>query len=145
MENYKKIIKKRIYLLAIPVLIAVGLSLNNLFWASSEIAESFIFGFQTGAGIALGMIAAIYIIRYRMLLKNEKKLQLQYNKENDERYQAIRVKAGLPFMLVASVVIIIAGIVAGYFNFTVFCTLIAVAYCQMLACGLLKVYYMRTM
>ena len=127
MENYKKIIKNRIYLLAIPVLIAVGLSLYNLFWASSEIAESFIFGFQTGAGIALGM------------------LQLQYNKENDERYQAIRAKAGLPFMLVASVVIIIAGIVAGYFNFTVFCTLIAVAYCQMLACGLLKVYYMRTM
>lgn len=145
MENYKKVIKRRIYLLTIPALIAVGLGVYNVFWAGSEVTKSYIFGFQTGAGITLGIFAVIFIIHYRILLRDEKKLQLQFNKENDERYKAIRGKAGLPLMLITSVAMVIAGIIAGYFNYTVFYTLIAAAYCQMLVCGFLKTYYMKTM
>ena len=59
--------------------------------------------------------------------------------------QYIRAKAGMPMLLVTSCVMVIAGIIAGYFNVTVFMTLTAAAMCQLLVGSLIKMYYMKTM
>lgn len=145
MEKFKKVIKRRIYLLAIPALVGIGLLAYNFLGTDTEIKSSYVYGFQLGVGITLGVMAIINMVRFGGILRDEKKLQLQYNKENDERYLAIRGKAGLPMMLFTSVGMLIAAIIASYFDFTVFFTLMVAAYCQMLVAGLLKAYYMKTM
>jgi hypothetical protein len=79
------------------------------------------------------------------MLRDEKKLKLQFNKEKDERLKAIRAKAGMPILLVTSVLMIIAGVIAGYFNATIFVTLIIAAVGQMIISGFVKMIYMRKM
>jgi len=143
MDKYKKVLKRRIALLTIPVLLAVGLGIYDVFFASEVIKDSFIFGFQCGASIALGIMSATLIIYYRRILADDKKLKLQYNKENDERLKTIRAKAGMPMLLITSIGMIVAGIVAGYFNPTIFITLVAAAIAQMLIGAVIKQIYLR--
>ncbi|MGI6545633.1 MAG: hypothetical protein ACOX2M_04225 [Fastidiosipilaceae bacterium] len=127
----------------IPILVAVGLSIYNVFFASERIKESFIFGFQFGAAISLGIISIAFLILYRRVLTDDKKLKLQYNKENDERLKTIRAKAGVPMVLITSIFMIIAGIIAGYFNLTIFITLVVAAVSQMLIAAVTKQIYLR--
>lgn len=145
MNNYKKTIKKRILLLALPIILAVTLGVYDVFWASPEIKETSIYGFQVGIIISLGLLATITVIRYRTLLKDESKLLLQLNRENDERIKAIKAKAGIPMLPIMSALIIIAGVIAGYFNNLVFITLIAAAAFQMTFCAIIKLIYMKKM
>jgi hypothetical protein len=145
MDNFKKVIKTRMLLLDIPVAFAVALGIYDVFLASPKVKDSFIFGFQCGAATACGLIAVILIFRYRLILKDEKKLKLEFNKENDERLKAIRAKAGLPMILATSVLMIIAGVIAAYFNATIFIALTAAAFCQMMISGIVKLIYMRKM
>jgi hypothetical protein len=145
MDTYKKIVRRRIALLVIPVLIAVSFGIYDVFFAGSEIKNSDIFGFQVGAITAIGILAMINIIRFSRLLKDKKKLQLQYNRENDERYKAIRGKVGMPVLLITSVIMIIVGVVAGYFNITIFYTLIIAALGQMTISVIVKILYMKKM
>lgn len=143
MDNYRKVLRRRMYLLTVPILLAVGLSIFNIFFASERIKESFIFGFQFGAAISLGIISIVLLIFYRRILADDKKLKLQYNKENDERLKTIRAKAGVPMLLITSIVMIIAGIIAGYFNLTIFITLVVAAVSQMLIAAIIKQIYLR--
>jgi hypothetical protein len=98
-----------------------------------------------GAITAIGILAMINIIRFSRLLKDKKKLQLQYNRENDEMYKAIRGKVGMPILLITSVIMIIVGVVAGYFNITIFYTLIIAALGQMTISVIVKILYMKKM
>ena len=107
MEKYKKSIIIRVFLLSILALLAVGLGIYDVFWATDEVKASEIFEFQCGITTALGIFALIMMIRYHKTLRSEKELQIQYNKEKDERMKAIRAKAGMPMVLIFSVVIII--------------------------------------
>ena len=145
MDTYKKTLRTRILLLAIPAVFAVVLGIYDVFLASPKIKESFIFGFQCGAATACGLIAVILILRYKTILHDEKKLKLAFNKENDERLKAIRAKAGLPMVLVTSVLLIIAGVIAAYFNAVIFVTLMVAAVCQMMISGIVKLIYMKKM
>ena len=143
MEKYKQVLKKRIVLLTIPVLIAVVLGIYNVFFASEAARESFAFGFQCGTALVLGLMSAVLIIRFRGTLRDDAKLKVQYNKENDERLKTIRAKAGMPMLMVTSVGMIVAAIIAGYFNSTIFITLTAAACCQMLIGAIIKQVYLR--
>lgn len=145
MDNYKKVIKKRIWMLSFLVLLAVGLGIFDTFWASAEMKESKIFAFQCGAATALGVFSACLLIHYKKILQNEEDLKIQYNKENDERMKAIKAKAGMPMLLITSIVMIIVGVIAGYFNFTIFFTLIIAAVCQLLTSFVVKLVYMKIM
>lgn len=145
MEAYKKSIKRRIGLLTIPVCIAALLGTYDVFGASEAMKNSFIFCFQCGGASALGLFCIILIFRYRFLLDNEEKLKLEYIKETDERLAAIRAKAGMPLLLILSIGMIIAGIIAGYFNIFIFYTLIITAVCQMIVGCCIKLICMKTM
>lgn len=70
METYKKIIIVRMFLLSMMALLAVGLGIYDVFWATAEIKASEIFEFQCGITTALGILALIRIIRYRKALRN---------------------------------------------------------------------------
>jgi hypothetical protein len=80
-----------------------------------------------------------------MAIKDERKLKMAYNRENDERMKAIRAKAGMPMLLITSVMMVIAAIIAGYFNIVVFYTLTAAAMMQLLLGVSVKLYHMKTM
>lgn len=145
MDRYKKTIKIRIGLLSIPFILVIALCVYYALFASDQVMENSIFCFQVGLITPLGLAATILIIRYRALLKDENKLLLQFNKENDERTKAIKAKAGIPMLPITSTLMIIAGVIAGYFNTLIFATLVVTAIVQMAICLLVKIFYMRKM
>lgn len=143
METYKRTINNRIYLLALVVLIAVALGIFDAFFATAEIKSSVIFSFQCGLTSACGLIALAFIARYKRALSDEKNIKLLFNKENDERMKAIKYKAGIPMLLVTSVLMIISAVIIGYFNVTAFYTLIAASLCQLVLSCIVKFVYIK--
>lgn len=143
MEKYKKTLTKRIYALTLVVLIAVALGVFDAFFATAEIKSSVIFSFQCGLTSAMGLISLALIAHYRIALSNEKSIKMLFNKENDERMKAIKYKAGIPMLLITSVLMIIAAVIIGYFNVTAFYTLIAASLCQLVLSCIVKFVYIK--
>lgn len=145
MEKYKKALALRIYALSFVTLLAVGMGIFDVFGATEQMRENYIFEFQCGFIAALGVMSVLLTMRYRKAMKNEEKLQLLFNKENDERLKAIKAKAGIPMLLITSLAMILSGVIAGYFNLTVAYTLIAASVCQLLVACIAKIIYMKKM
>lgn len=82
-----------------------------------------------------------WMLKYRGALKDETKLRLLYNEENDERMKLIRAKAGVPMVLILSLTLVLAGMIIAYWNETVFIVMICVALFQLLASLVVKLYY----
>lgn len=145
MDAYKKQIEIRICLLSILDFIFVGLLIYDQFGADPSRKGSTAFSFLCGLAAAGTLLISAKIIQYRKILHDEAKLRLNYNKENDERTKEIRRRSGMPMVLIFSVLMILAGVIAGYFNETIFITLLAAALCQMLISAIVKVYYLKNM
>ena len=143
MERYKKALKIRMALLALIVLAAVVMSVYGMFWAAEEVRESAAFGFQNGLVIGIGACALVLMVRFWRIMQDERRLQMFFNAENDERRKAIRAKAGLLMILVTSFLMMLAGSFIGYFNSVVFYTLFAAGFCQLLLAVTVKVIYSR--
>ena len=146
MERYKKTLKTRIALFRIVILLNVILSVSLRFMdTKGKIPNAVrnITDFQTGFMLGLAIVSLFILIKYCKLLKNERMLKEAYLKETDERMILIRSKAGMPALLITSVLMISAGIIAGYFNITVFYSLLATGVCQLLLGVSLKFYYMH--
>lgn len=142
-EKYKKTLITRTRLLSVFILFAILLGIFHTFFLPSNLMDSEIFGFQYGLIIGLGIVASIQVLLYFRILPDETALQKQYNKENDERMKTIRAKAGMPMLLIASILMIVAGILIGYLNICVFYTLIAAAMCQLLMGCIVKFIYIK--
>ena len=146
MERYKKTLKTRIALFRIVILLNVILSVTlRLLDNKGKIPNSVrnITDFQTGFMLSLAIVSLFILIKYCKLLKNERMLREAYLKETDERMILIRSKAGMPALLITSVIMIFAGIIAGYFNIIVFYSLLVTGVCQLLLGVCLKFYYMH--
>jgi len=85
------------------------------------------------------------IIKLSLAINDETKLKILYNKEHDERLKTIRSKAGMPIIAITSVLMIIAAIIAGYFNIVVFYTLVIAVAAQLSVSAMVKLYCMKTM
>ena len=145
MEAYRKKVKFRIVILMIALLVFVAILLYNQFGASASLKNSLSFSFQCGFSAAGSVVLAYSLIKYRRALTDETKLRILYNQENDERLTAIRTKAGIPMTVILSMLLVLAGIIFGYFNETVFCVLICAALFQLFASAAVKLYYMKKM
>ena len=143
MEKYRQILNKRIKLLAVLALCAAGLGVYDVFFADPAVKESAVFGLMLGALTALGLMSAVLILRFRIILRDDVKLKTQYNKESDERLKSIRAKAGMPVLLLTSAGMIAAGIAAAHFNTEIFIALVTAAICQMLTGAVIKLIYLR--
>lgn len=141
MELFKKKLKSRIILLSGVVLIFVAILLYNQFGASSALKDSLAFSFQCGFSTAGALVLVFWMLKYRGALKDETKLRLLYNEENDERMKLIRAKAGVPMVLILSLTLVLAAMIIGYWSATVFIVLIGVALFQLLASLGVKLYY----
>lgn len=148
MENYRKKIISSIFIGGIMIAAALILFVFNILVDTNVITfysgNKMMLSFQSGLLCGISLVALVTTIKYAMALKNPQKLQLMYNEEYDERKQLIAQKAGMPMAGINSVVMIMAGIVAGYFNTVVFYTLIAAAVAQSLISLAAKVYYSKT-
>lgn len=145
MEDYKKTIKRRRTLFILIALIAAGIGIYDGLIMNSIQSDNIVFSFQCGLAIGIGFLATIKLFRYSKVLKDDMQLKIEYNKENDERSKSIRSKAGMPMLMITSGLILLAGVIAGYFNELIFITLIVVAVCQLTIGTVAKVYYIRKM
>ena len=145
MEQYKKKLRRRIGLLTLAAIFSVGFGIYDVFFAPELIKTMPTFEFQCGFTSTLGLSAMCFVIYFKRIQEDEEALQKQYNKETDERMKLIRAKAGMPVTLFFSVAMIVAGIVAGYFNSIVFYTLIAAGLCLIGTAAVIKAVYMKIM
>ena len=127
MTDFRQTLKKRIFWMRAftgTVFAIIMLGLLNEFMGNVVSLPTpqftYLKSFQTGFLISIEAIILILYRRYRNALRNQDKLELLYNIEHDERKIMIRHKAGVPVMLITSAIILLAAIVAGYFNETVF-------------------------
>ncbi len=145
MEQYRKKLKLRMLLFSIVMLFCVVILLINQIGTIDTATETIAISFQEGFAASGIIILALTLFRYRRALSDEEKLRLLYNQENDERMKAIRAKAGVPMVLILSMSLVLAGMVIGYWNETIFVVLIGVALFQLTMSMLVKLYYMRKM
>lgn len=149
MEKYRKIVRIKMILLALLALTAVALGIYNVFFESDPGASGFsagmLSGFRTGMAIGIGGFALIQMIGLGKAIRDEKKLKELYNKEHDERLRAIRAKAGMPILLITSVLMLIAALIAGPLSVPIFYTLLIASSAQLLISLVVKMYYMKIM
>lgn len=98
-------------------------------------------GFATGASATMLGFMIFGLIRNKKALKDEKALKKLYVKENDERtiqvWTSARAAAFQAFLLLG----IVAAIIAGYFNMTVFITIVACLFCASMVVVGFSFYY----
>jgi len=145
MEKFRKKLKLRISWLSVLSLTTTLMGVYNVFFAPETLKNITVFEFQGGALAAICILSLLNIIKYKKILRDDTKLELEYNKENDERFKTINNKAGIPIIPILSVLMIMSGIIVGYFNTTVFYTLIIVTMCQILISGVIKLIYIKRM
>ena len=150
MDAYKKIVRRRLVLSIFSAIITLTFSVYIFsFYGSGpendarSIGEGFLAGLP--CGICVGLFAVCVFIAFRCLamLRDEKKMRLGYNRENDERMNLIRTKAGYPFSIVAGVAMIIAGLLLARVNLTISITAIVCACGQLVVSAVLKTVYSK--
>ena len=103
--------------------------------------NDFVFGFQCGLLTTLLFVLFSSLLKYRKALKDDKLLKQLYYKENDERMCYIHQQVGKSSLQVTMLILVIATVIVGYFNFTAFLTMLAVILLQGLIQIALKWYY----
>ena len=149
MKEFGSRIKRRILAFKCIAFLVVIIGIYDVFGGMSEslkgggFLDGMVAGESFGMIIALGMMAVIQIIRLSRVVNDEKQLKILYNKEHDERLKEIRSKAGMPMVLILSILMFAAGIIGSYFNEVVFYTLFAAGFVQLLIGATLKIYYLK--
>lgn len=150
MEQYKKAVKRRMVLCILLAVITLALSVY-LFLAVGSVhddsgktmEEGFLAGFPCGICLGIFALSVIVIFRSWFMLRDEKKLRLGYNRDNDERMKLIRAKAGYPFSVVTAVIMVIAGLLFTRVNMTVSMTAIVCALVQLFVSVVFKAVYSK--
>lgn len=137
MEKYRETLKFRIRLggLYCCFMMFPNIILNNLF------GEDPFTGFIMGVMLVSEAAVIAIITVYGFALKNKDNLKKLYIKETDERQWFIKCKvstSGIPVILAG---LLLAMMISGYFNKTVFFTLFVVYIFIALVMLFLKLYY----
>jgi len=143
MEKYKKTLQIRVRIMSIYVLGLVLFTINSRFFMPLQTEESMLKGFQEGLLSGMAIVFLILVLKYSRALKDEILLKKLYLKSKDERKRIIMDKSGGYVIIVCSVIILVAGIIGGYFNKSVFYSLVGCAYFLLSIKIILKVYYMK--
>lgn len=150
MEAYKKTVRRRMVLCIFLAVVALALAVYifSAFASGPEgeadtFGDGFIAGFPTGICIGLFALCVFTVFRCLAMLRDEQKLRLGYNRDNDERMKLIRSKAGYPFSVVTAVIMIIAGLLLARVNMTASLTAIACACGQLIVSLVFKAVYSK--
>jgi len=150
MDKMKQEVKSKLaYWGRLCALFAILMATN--FWnyfrpvSGGDDFADFFQGFQLGIAMAFLIWAAVNIIRYRKILQDEEAIRAFYIREHDERTAAIWSRSGGTALYTCGILIIGAALVAGYFDPTVFITLVSCGLFLLLVKKGLCIYYRRTM
>ncbi len=145
MEKFKVKIQKRVLLLSTTTIFTAAifsLLLSGLLMDTPTVPE-FIKGFNMGAFCGLELILIFFTVKYFVSMKNEESLKKLYIEENDERRKAIMEKTGAVGMLLFTILSAIGTVIAGFFDLTVFYTLMGTTVLSSLIRGACKLYYFK--
>ena len=142
MEKFKRTLRIRLiaaslYSVAVLVFLAMGATHTEAF------VSDFIGGFSLGLCSGIEAVVIFSMAKYVRALRDGEKLRKLYIEERDERMNMIRSKAGGAAMVVSIAGLLLAALVAGYFDATVFATLICAALVDAFAMIFLKFYYAK--
>ena len=144
MENFRRTLKRRILLSGALCLVLLALLLLNVFRVSPGAdahVNDFISGYNAGFTSAVLALTFVAALNYLFTLRNEQKLKKLYITETDERSRFINAKIGGMGMNLLLGGLCLGTIAAGYFNATVFFTLLGtVVFATVVKLGLLLVY-----
>ncbi|MBP7176611.1 MAG: hypothetical protein KBA53_10435 [Thermoclostridium sp.] len=145
MEKFKVKVQKRVMILALTAIsiAAVYLLLVSGLVIATPSIPGFIKGFHMGSFLGVELILVFFTVKYLTAMKNEATLKKLNIEENDERTRMIMEKTGGVGMIVFVIASAIAAIVAGFFNETVFYTLLAATAAASLIRGACKLYFYR--
>lgn len=144
MDKFRKKIRIRtILMLTIFICIAFVYFFLYHFKGNKPVIPDFIRGFHTGTFAAIEAVILAISVRYIVSMRKEESLKKLYIGENDERRLAIMQKAGACGMAACVLGLAVATVIAGFFNQTVFFSLLGALLYTALVRGFLKIYYYR--
>lgn len=127
-EKYKKRIPISIALAVIFLaLFVIQIFFTNRYYDSTIVSKGIFSGFQSGFSFTLFVFSVMSLFTNLLIIKSDKKLKEQYCKDNDERQALIIQKSSQLSKLILLVILPIGAIISGYFNQTVFITLMIVS------------------
>lgn len=100
-------------------------------------------GVQTGLFLAILLLVIVYSVRYARALRSDSRLEAMYIEETDERNRFIQDKIGGVGYNAAMILMAVGVVVSGFFDGTVFFTLLAATAAMAFLKAGLKVYYSR--
>lgn len=139
----KRIKKKSVFLVVMIILMIVAISGIIPIQSQIDVSEDTIKGYQAGILTALIGFTICYIIRDVKALKDDSRLKRLFYKENDERAKYIDQKVGCSSMKIVIVIMALGSVVASYFDFAVFVTMVVMIYVQAIIETILRGYYTR--
>ena len=142
LEKYRREIKNRVsvYQALIAVALVFVIIGNVLLKDRGQTVES-VRGFATGLSIGIELVCVFQLGKLWKMLKDEDVLKEVYIREHDEREALIQMKFGLHVIPILSFIILICAILVGFFNETIFYTLVIVGIGQILIALALKIYW----
>ena len=144
LDQYRETLRRRMRLCRI-LWLAYLLLIASTRLASPAVTEhpayAGLLGFVAG-GL---LVAVLAMSKFHHALKDDTVLRRLYNKEHDERAQAIRARAGVPVTLFMGCGLMAAGLVATLFDMTVALTLVVAGLAELLVTLALKVWYSHRM
>lgn len=146
MEKYRRNVHKRCWVMGSLLVFGLAFLAYNLLTLNGvNILNDNVESFRVGFSLGLMLCAFTRLRMLKRALRNPEQLERLYVNDHDERRIAIRAKAGVPVMLYSSSLMLIAAVIASYFNETVFVTLVVAGVAQVLLGCVLKFYYTKTM
>jgi hypothetical protein len=126
MNKFRQTVKFRVIrsILSAVGAIAVFVIIYSVTGGMGQV-DDFVQGFNSGVFSAVVGLSILSIISNCLTLRNEEKLKKLYIDENDERKLLIEQKSSAGAFSIIIYCLLLADIVAGFFNQTVFFTLLA--------------------
>lgn len=144
LDQYRETLRRRMWLCRV-LWLAYLLLIASTRLASPAVTEhpayAGLLGFVAG-GL---LVAGLAMSKFRRALKDDTALRRLYNREHDERAQAIRARAGVPVTLFLGAGLMAAGLVATFFDMTVALTLVVAGLAELLVTLALKAWYSHRM
>lgn len=103
--------------------------------------NSFWRGFIDGVSVGFAALLLLGVVRNLLAMKNEQKLRAQYIKAHDERSRRIWEMAGANSYWFVTMGLLLAAIVAGYFNPLITIVIVCCIFYICMVRLILKVYY----
>jgi len=144
MEQYKDKLKKRLFFLTSCLILYIVANCVMYVYVGTKgnvNITNFIQGFQFGIGFVVMALFVYHITNYVSALRNEKKLKNIYIEETDERKLMIYQKSGSAGMTFAIGGLAGASVLAGYYDTTIFFTLLGACFFVATIRAVLKLYY----